>query len=595
MCRSAFRSRFTLTAFVTALVTTGALLVGGGQAAARESTGPPTVTADDVRFTPGKTLRYGSAREAGLVPKYVDRLPDTVARYLEPSPEHPQYAGAVEIAARRGVVVSHEAVGYALRYESYDAESGAVVELPERERIRMRRDSIFDLASISKLFTSLAALQLVERRKVDLDAPVASYVPEFAQNGKDDITVRHLLTHTSGLRPDPSPNLCAYDTDEERWAVLYAEVPEAEPGARYVYSDINMMMLQQVVERVTGESLETVVRERITAPLGMRDTMYNPPASAMSRVVATEYQPWTGRTMIRGTVHDENAYCLGGVAGHAGVFSTARDLAVLAQTVLDGGRYGRTRILEPDSVRSLLTNFNTAFPGDDHGLGFELNQHWYMDGLTSPVTAGHTGYTGTSLVIDPLSHSFVILLANRVHPTRDWGSNNPSRRAVARDMGLAVPVQPARGRDAWFSGVVDARTATLRLPLDVPSDGGRLAFELWYDTEGGYDIGSLQASTDGGATWQNVPLDLRAHRSHWSTEGTFSGFEGRQWLSAAARLPDGMTDLRWQYASDTLNQGRGVYVDHVRAWSAYGALLFHDSRPGDAASYQPDGWTRSST
>src|SRR5690606_11221219 len=143
-----------------------------------------------------------------------------------------------------------------------------------------------------------------------------------------------------------------------------------------VYSDINMMMLQRVIETVTGEPLDDVVRERVTAPLRLRDTVYNPPASLRSRIAATEYQPWTDRGIVRGTVHDENAYCLGGVAGHAGVFSTARDLAVIAQTILDGGRYGRTRILSEQSVRSLLTNFTTAFPGDDHGLGFELNQRW---------------------------------------------------------------------------------------------------------------------------------------------------------------------------------------------------------------------------
>lgn len=587
---SGFRS---VLAGVVALSTLGALLVGGAWSAVAE-TGPPTVTADDVRFTAGRQLHYGSAADAGLVPSHVDHLRDTIAQYLQPSPTHPQYAGAVVIAGRNGVIASHESVGYALRYQSYDATTGPV-ELPVDEQVPMRHDTVFDLASISKLFTSLVAVQLVERGDVDLDEPVATYVPEFAQNGKDAITVRNLLTHTSGLPASPSPSLCTYSSNEERWAAVYATTPTSAPDTTYVYSDINLLVLQRVVEAVAGDPLDDIVRKRLTEPLGMDHTMYNPPAVLWPRVAATEYQPWTGRGMVRGTVHDENAYCLGGVAGHAGVFSTAHDLAVLAQTILDGGRYGRTRILSEDSVRQLLTNFNTAYPEDDHGLGFELNQRWYMDGLTSPVTAGHTGYTGTSLVIDPLSHSFAILLTNRVHPTRDWGSNNPSRRAVARDLALATPVRAREGEDAWFSGVGDDRTATLGLPLSVPTDGGRLAFSLWYDTEAGSDIGALQASTDDGATWTDVPVAFRAGPYSWSTDGQFSGFSGRRWLSASAQLPGGVTNLRWQYTSDPLYQGRGVYVDAVRAWSADGTLLFSDARPDDAATYQPEGWSRSTS
>ena len=149
--------------------------------------------------------------------------------------------------------------------------------------------------------------------------------------------------------------------------------------------------------------------------------------------------------MVRGSVHDENAWSLNGVAGHAGVFSTADDLAVLAQTIINGGAYGGTRILSEDSVDALLHNENAAFPGNSHGLGFELDQMWYMDGLSGPETAGHTGYTGTSIVIDRASRSFVILLTNRVHPSRSWGSNNPARRAVARDMALATPGAAAGG------------------------------------------------------------------------------------------------------------------------------------------------------
>ncbi|MEJ7795620.1 MAG: serine hydrolase, partial [Nocardioides sp.] len=189
----------------------------------------------------------------------------------------------------------------------------------------------------------------------------------------------------------------------------------------------------------------------------MRDTGYNPPASLLDRIAATEYQTSPARGMVRGTVHDENAWSLNGVAGHAGVFSTADDLAVLAQTVINGGTYGKERILSQQSVDALLHNENEEFPGNSHGLGFELDQRWYMDGLSSPDTAGHTGYTGTSIVIDRESRSFVILLTNRVHPSRGWGSNNPARRAVARDMALALPVRPREGRTACGPGLAHRR------------------------------------------------------------------------------------------------------------------------------------------
>ena len=151
----------------------------------------------------------------------------------------------------------------------------------------------------------------------------------------------------------------------------------------------------------------------------MEDTGYNPPTGHVR--AATEYQTAPPRGMVRGEVHDENAWSLGGVAGHAGVFSTADDLAILSQALLDGGTYGGHRILDPSSVELLVTDFNQAFPGDSHGLGFELDQRWYMDALPAPRPPGHTGYTGTSVVIDFASRSFAILLTNRVHPSPRLG------------------------------------------------------------------------------------------------------------------------------------------------------------------------------
>jgi CubicO group peptidase (beta-lactamase class C family) len=560
-----------------------ATVVAPASATSTPSGGPPTVTAADIRFS-HDAARYGTARQAGLVPGPVAAIRDDIASYLQPSPTYPEYAGAVALAAHDGVIVAHDAVGYALRYAD-----DKPTELPADQQIPMRPDTIFDLASMTKLFTSLAAVQLISAGRIGLNTPVAQYIPAFAANGKGDITIRNLLTHTSGLPPDPSPSLCDYPTHEQQWAAVYAAKPSAPPDTQYIYSDMNMMTMGKVIETVTGKPLDQVVAERITRPLHMRDSMFNPPASLKPRIAAEEYQPWTGRGIVWGTVHDENAYCVGGVSGHAGMFSTAHDLAILAQALLNGGRYGHARILSPDAVRLLFTNYNQAFPSDSHGLGFELDQRWYMDGLNSPVTAGHTGYTGTSIVIDPLSHSFVILLTNRVHPSRNWGSNNPSRRAVAHDLAMALPVRPARGGSDWFSGTADNTTATLTVPLSTPASGARLSFDLWYDSEDS-DIGALEASSDGGTTWTPVPMTLQAHSARWQSDGTFSGFEGRQWLRASAALPGGLTELRWRYSTDPLYEGRGVYVDGVRVVGSHG-VLFDGERREDAARFVANGWS----
>jgi CubicO group peptidase (beta-lactamase class C family) len=522
-----------------------------------------------------RVLQDGTPQQAGLVTAPVEAMATDLQSYLNPSPTRPLYAGGVVLAGHDGYVVQRAAAGYALRYADGDG-----TELPRDQWVPARTDTIFDLASVSKLFTSVALVQEVEAGRIDLDRTVASYIPAFAANGKQAVTVRQLLTHTSGF-PAWLPLWSTYPTPEERIQAVYEAKLVNAPGSRYLYSDLNMITAGKLVELTSGKPLDEVVHDRITGPLGMRDTGYNPPASELDRIAATEYQTAPPRGMVRGSVHDENAWSLNGVAGHAGVFSTADDLAVLAQTIINGGSYGDTRILSEDSVDSLLHNENAAFPGNSHGLGFELDQMWYMDGLSGPETAGHTGYTGTSIVIDRASRSFVILLTNRVHPSRSWGSNNPARRAVARDMALALPVRPQEGHTAWFSGVGDARTVTLSTPVQLGSAPSRLTFDLWYDTEP-TDVVTLEASSDGGSTWQEL--------KHWS------GWSGKRWGSQYVDLDglEGAVTLRWSYASDALYQGRGVYVDGIRVTSP-GAVLFDDSRQRDAEAVQLAGWSASAT
>ncbi|MFD8150941.1 serine hydrolase [Streptomyces sp. NPDC059720] len=572
------------------------LALGGALALAPLPAGPAAAAPAARERRP--TLRHGSAARAGLLPSHLRRLVTDAESFLGPSPVHPWYAGAVLLAGRGGTVALHRPIGTAVRYRAYDEKTDTGVEFPPGEQIPMAEDTVFDLASVSKLFTSILAVQQIERGALGLEAEVASYLPDFARAGKQDVTVRQLLTHTSGFRAWIP--LYSAPTREARLELVWNEAPVSAPGTAYLYSDLNLISLQLVLERITGRSLDTLLREEITAPLGLRRTRYNPPASWRPGIAATEdaRKPWSGldRGLVWGEVHDENAYAMGGVAGHAGVFSDAWDLAVLGRTLLNGGVYGRGRILAPESVELMFTDFNTAFPGDEHGLGFELYQHWYMGAMATPRTAGHTGFTGTSLVLDPTTDSFLVVLGNSVHPVRSWRSGSAPRVAAANNLARAVPVRPARGRTAWFSGTALSATATLALPaLDTSRGGGRLRCALWWDTEPVADTLVLEASTDGGTGWQPVPFTTsrRGEEPRTHSSGAVTGWSGRVWHRTTAELPAarGLT-LRWRYTTDRLYVGRGCYVDGLRVESA-GGVLFDEARPADAARVEAVGWAPS--
>lgn len=537
------------------------------------------------------TLRRGSAERAGLLPDHLDRLVTDAETFLAPSPTHPWYAGAVLLAGRGGTVALHRPIGSAVRYSAYDEKTDTGVELPPGEQLPMTEDTVFDLASVSKLFTSILAVQQIERGTLELEAKVTAYLPEFGGGGKQDITVRQLLTHTSGFRSWIP--LYREPTREGKLRLLWNEVPANAPGYTYLYSDLNLISLQLILEEITGHGLEVLLHDEITAPLGMHRTRFNPPLSWRPDIAATEdaRRPWSGldRGMVWGEVHDENAYSLGGVAGHAGVFSRAWDLAILARTLLNGGAYGRARILSPESVDLMFTDFNTAFPGDEHGLGFELYQHWYMGAMATPRTAGHTGFTGTSLVLDPTTDAFLIVLGNSVHPVRSWRSGSAPRVAAANHLARAVPVRPARGRTAWFSGMANATTATLTLP-QVPG-AARLECALWWDTEPHADPVALETSADGGTTWRPAPFTTDGGTEH--PTGTVGGWSGRGWHTVSAPLPGADSLLRWRYTTDQRYVGRGVYVDGLRLLDAAGRPVFDEARPADGARIEANGWARS--
>ncbi|MFC9846207.1 serine hydrolase domain-containing protein [Streptomyces sp. NPDC060223] len=363
-------------------------------------------------------LRIDSPERAGLDPGELKHLVRE-ARALTGGAD-PWAAGVVLVAGRGPVIAVEEAAGWAVRYASYDGETETGVELPPGARVPATVHTPFDLASLTKLFTAVAAVQQLERGTLGIDARVGAYLPDFRAVVEHGVTVRQLLTHTSGLRPEVPLYDCP--DDRARLAMLRAEAPESEPG-EYVYSDVNLLLLQHVLERVTGRTLDVLVRDGITRPLGMTATGFGPCPGA----AATEDQRWpwakADRGMLRGVVHDENAWALGGVAGHAGLFSTGRDLAVFCRTLLAGGSYGPARILGPDYVELMLT---------PPGLGFALDQAWFMGDLAGRGAAGHTGFTGTSLVLDPATDTFVVLLANTVHPRRRPADNGPRAAAGTR-------------------------------------------------------------------------------------------------------------------------------------------------------------------
>jgi len=278
----------------------------------------------------------------------------------------------------------------------------------EPEPEPMTEDTIFDLASLTKVVATAPSIMiLVERGQLKLDAPVRDYLPEFGRKGKEPITVRQLLTHTSGLRAGLGRRVDGVNT-----AIAYAceETTNSVPGTTFLYSDINFIVLGEVVRRVTQTPLDVFATREIFVPLRMRDTGFLPARKTWNNIAPTELG-------LRGVVHDPTARGMGGVAGHAGVFSTARDLARFARMMLNGGELEGARILKPESVRLMTAVQTPPQMAARRGLGWDIETGYSRRGKVFPLGSyGHTGFTGTSIWIDPFSQTFLILLSNRVHP-----------------------------------------------------------------------------------------------------------------------------------------------------------------------------------
>ena len=297
---------------------------------------------------------------------------------------------------------------------SYHKAFGKRALVPADET--MTEDTIFDAASLTKVVACTPALMLlVERGQIKLEERVRTYIPEFTGGGKEEVTVRQLITHTSGLRPDVSlkPDWSGSDAAIR---LACAEKLANKPGEKLVYSDTGPILLGEIVRRVSGQPLDVILQRELCEPLGMKDTGFNPPPEKLARIAPTEVE--AGQA-VRGMVHDPRARRMGGVAGHAGLFLTANDLARYARMLLNGGELDGVRIFKPETVR-LMTSVQTpeAIAGR-RGLGWDIDTGFSGPrGKLFPLGSyGHTGWTGTSIWIDPFSKTFVIFLSNRNHPT----------------------------------------------------------------------------------------------------------------------------------------------------------------------------------
>jgi len=365
----------------------------------------------------------------------------TINRVVERGIKAGGYPGAAVVVGRKGAVVWQKGFGHL----GWTKDAASVTA----------DSTIYDLASLTKVVgTTTALMILFDEGKLRLDDSVVKFIPEFTGGGKDAVTIRQLLEHRSGLPAGRDLWRIAHTPEEARAAVIATNL-EAAPGTRYEYSDLGADMLGFVVEKISGQTLDQFLAARVFTPLGMKDTRFRPDASLRGRIAPTEINPPRGYP-LRGEVHDENAYALGGVAGHAGLFSTASDLAIFAQMMLNGGEFNGTRIVADSTVKLFSTRAKGA---GTRALGWDTCDGEYGCGkYMDEQSYGHTGYTGTSLWIDPDNRMFVILLTNRVHA------------ATARRPAKVISDVRADLADAAELAVTDLEGGMLDMPKSFRAD-----------------------------------------------------------------------------------------------------------------------------
>jgi len=372
--------------------------------------------------------------------------------------------GAVLVVGHAGEMIYRKAYG-----------QRAVLPFPEP----MTPDTIFDCASLTKVVATTSALmKLFEEGKLRLNDRVTEYLPEF-QGGKSDITVRNLMTHFSGLRPDLDlePAWSGYETGIHRALI---DKPAGPPGARFVYSDINFILLGEIVRRLSGETVPEYAAKTVFSPLDMRDTLFQPPGSLRPRIAPTEMLE-KDHLLLRGVVHDPTARYMGGIAGHAGLFSTADDLAHFCQMLLDKGTWQGRRIFSPLTIEKFTTPESPPDQPILRGLGWDIDSPLSGErgDLFPSGSYGHTGFTGTSLWLDPRSDTYVILLTNAVHPhLRPAITSLRGKVAtiVAASLGIETPGVSLTGYNETLSGAGLHREITrngqVRTGLDVWEEDG---------------------------------------------------------------------------------------------------------------------------
>jgi beta-N-acetylhexosaminidase len=406
----------------------------------------------------------GRAPTPGRLPVELPRVPDgrgvdRPARHYALELAEPAAVGMDPVALARvdSIIIAHLATGAAPGAALAVGRRGSLVRLRGYGTLDLRPgfgpatdSSIYDLASMTKVVaTTTAVMMLVDDGVLDLDDPLRKFIPEWRGSpAKESVTLRNLLLHNAGLAPYGPLWRELRGRDQYRRRITAMSL-DYEPGAATVYSDFGLILLAFVVEQVSGRTLDTFLRERLFGPLGMRDTGFNPlqwpyaaislnsdeepvrapPQPVLPRIAPSEVDTVFRMRHVRGQVHDENAFALGGVAGHAGLFSSARDMAVFAQLMLNRGFYGGRRYLDPATVELFTTR---ADPGSSRALGWDTFVPGSSAGsLFSSGSYGHTGFTGTSIWIDPDRDLFVVLLTNRVNPTRDNQRHIALRREVA--------------------------------------------------------------------------------------------------------------------------------------------------------------------
>jgi uncharacterized protein YbbC (DUF1343 family) len=372
--------------------------------------------------------------------------------------------GAVVVVGRGDLVVFRKAYGNRALQPSAEP---------------MTLDTIFDVASLTKVVaTTSAVMMLVEDGKIRLTDPVAQYIPSFAKYGKDRITVRHLMTHMSGLRPDVdlADPWVGY---EAAINLASEEVLSAAPGRQVIYSDIGYFLLADIVAKVSGQPFDQFVATRLFKPLGMADTMFNPPATLRNRIAPTETctpYGWPcagpGAEMLRGTVHDPTARRMGGVAGHAGLFSTADDISRFARMLLHGGALAGARVMSPLTVARMTSPSTPEEQPNVRGLGWDMDSSYSSNrGELLPIGSfGHTGFTGTSIWVDPATEVYVLFMSNRVHPDGK-GDVTPLRARVATIAASAFTTLPSSALPGTRR-MFDAQTPAVPPPAYVPVQNG---------------------------------------------------------------------------------------------------------------------------